>query len=277
MSKKEFEFRLDVGDFSSDEDAINALKNVLKLTSDQKFLEKLDNDLEDEEVSINKRNVKLTISRIINTDLPFWFMSKIPEILNNAKQGKKNGELYITLDDFPAVPTTDKNIDYLFIMMSLQSMILKEEGIEFPSFVERWCVDITPDGDNLKNNRFSLEGIRDLVIIFKRDILKGKTFIKTQLIYEDGEQLPTIRIHFFRFIEEGEYIARHESFLYPFIFFLYEENFFSEERIKAMEDNGIDFGFMEVLPVMNICRVEFDENGHLKPLKELEKYSENWE
>jgi hypothetical protein len=71
MSKKEFEFRLDVGDFSSDEEAINALKNVLKLTSDQKFLEKLDNDLEDEEVSISKRNVKLTISRIINTDLPF--------------------------------------------------------------------------------------------------------------------------------------------------------------------------------------------------------------
>ncbi|WP_304142303.1 hypothetical protein [Mesoflavibacter zeaxanthinifaciens] len=203
-------------------------------------------------------------------------MSKIPEILNNAKQGKKNGELYITLDDFPAVPTTDKNIDYLFIMMSLQSMILKEEGIEFPSFLERWCVDITPDGDNLKNNRFSLEGIRDLVIIFKNEISKGKTFIKAQLIYEDGEELPTIRIHFFRFIKEGEYIARHESFLYPFIFFVYEENFFSEERIKAMEDNGIHFGFMEVLPVMNICRVEFDENGNLKPLKELEKYRENW-
>ncbi len=71
MNKKEFEFRLDVGDFSSDEDAINALKNVLKLTNDQKFLEKLDNDLEDEEISINKRNVKLTISKIINTDLPF--------------------------------------------------------------------------------------------------------------------------------------------------------------------------------------------------------------
>lgn len=71
MSKKEFEFRLDVGDFSSDEDAINALKNVLKLTNDQKFLEKLDNDLEDEEVSISKRNVKLTISKTINTDLPF--------------------------------------------------------------------------------------------------------------------------------------------------------------------------------------------------------------
>lgn len=71
MSKKEFEFRLDVGDFTSDEDAINALKNVLKLTNDQKFLEKLDTDLEDEEISINKRNVKLTISKIINTDLPF--------------------------------------------------------------------------------------------------------------------------------------------------------------------------------------------------------------
>lgn len=71
MSKKEFEFRLDVGDFSSDDDAINALKNVLKLTNDQKFLEKLENDLQDEEVSINKRNVKLTISKIINTDLPF--------------------------------------------------------------------------------------------------------------------------------------------------------------------------------------------------------------
>ncbi len=71
MSKKEFEFRLDVGDFSSDEDAINALKNVLKLTNDEKFLQKLENDLEDEQVSISKRNVKLTISKIINTDLPF--------------------------------------------------------------------------------------------------------------------------------------------------------------------------------------------------------------
>ncbi|WP_335974098.1 hypothetical protein [Gaetbulibacter jejuensis] len=71
MSRKEFEFKLDVGDFSSDEDAINALKNVLKLTRDQKFLEKLDNDLEDEEISVNRRNIKLTISKIINTDLPF--------------------------------------------------------------------------------------------------------------------------------------------------------------------------------------------------------------
>lgn len=71
MSKKEFEFRLDVGDFSSDEEAINALKNVLKLTNDKKFLEKLDTDLEDEEISVNKRNIKLTISKIINTDLPF--------------------------------------------------------------------------------------------------------------------------------------------------------------------------------------------------------------
>lgn len=71
MSKKEFEFKLDVGDFLSDEDAINALKNVLKLTNDKKFLEKLDTDLEDEEVSINKRNVKLTISKKINTNLPF--------------------------------------------------------------------------------------------------------------------------------------------------------------------------------------------------------------
>ena len=204
-------------------------------------------------------------------------MSKIPEILNNAKQRQRNGELFVTLDDFPAVPTTDKNIDYLFIMMSVQSMILNEEGIEFPSFVERWSVDITPDGDNLKNNRFSLEGIRDLVIIFKNEISKGKTFIKAQLIYEDGEELPTIRIHFFRFIKEGEDIVSHESFLYPFVFFVYEENFFSEERIKAMEDNGINFGFIEVLPVMNICRVEFDENGQLKPLKELEKYRENWE
>ncbi|WP_304142544.1 hypothetical protein [Mesoflavibacter zeaxanthinifaciens] len=71
MSRKEFEFKLDVGDFSSDEDAINALKNVLKLTNDKKFLKKLDNDLEDEEISVNKRNVKLTISKKINTDLPF--------------------------------------------------------------------------------------------------------------------------------------------------------------------------------------------------------------
>jgi hypothetical protein len=148
-------------------------------------------------------------------------MSKIPEILNNAKQRQRNGELFVTLDDFPAVPTTDKNIDYLFIMMSVQSMILNEEGIEFPSFVERWSVDITPDGDNLKNNRFSLEGIRDLVIIFKNEISKGKTFIKAQLIYEDGEELPTIRIHFFRFIQEGEDIVSHESFLYPFVFYVY--------------------------------------------------------
>jgi len=43
-----------------------------------------------------------------------------------------------------------------------------------------------------------------------------------------------------------------------------------------MVDNGIHFGFIEVLPIMNLCRVEFDENRHLKPLKELERYSHNW-
>jgi hypothetical protein len=188
-------------------------------------------------------------------------MSKIPEILKNAKHREKNGELYITLDDFPAVPTTDKNIDYLFILMSVQSMILNVEGIEFPLLMKRWSVDITPNQENLKNNKFSLDGIRDLVIFFKSEISKGKTFIKAQLIYEEGEQLPTIRIHFFQFIEDGEYIAGNESSLYPFIFFVYEENFFNEERIK----------------IMNLCPVEFDENGHLKALKELEKYRGNWE
>lgn len=203
-------------------------------------------------------------------------MSKIPEIMNKGKLSKKNGELIITLDDFPSVPTTDKNIDYLFIMMSLQSIILMEEDIEFPSFLERWSIDITPNENNLKNNRFSLEGIREIVTQFKTRILEGKTFIKTQVIYEDGDPLPTIRIHFFQFIKKGEYIARFESSLYPFIFFVYEENFFSEERIKIMWDNSIHFGFMEVLPIMNLCRVEFDENGNLKPLKELERYSHNW-
>ncbi|WP_304142547.1 hypothetical protein [Mesoflavibacter zeaxanthinifaciens] len=203
-------------------------------------------------------------------------MSKIPEIMNKGKLSKKNGELIVTLDDFPPVPTTDKNIDYLFIMMSLQSIILQEEGIEFPSFLERWSIDITPNENNLKNNKFSLEGIREIVSQIKTRILEGKTFFKTQVIYGNEEQLPTIRIHFFQFVKKGEYIARYESSLYPFIFFLYEENFFSDERIKTMEDNGIHFGFMEVLPIMNLCGVEFDENGKLKPLKELERYSHNW-
>lgn len=203
-------------------------------------------------------------------------MSKIPEIMKKGKRSKKNGELIITLDDFPPVPTTDKNIDYLFISMSLQSIILMEEDIEFPSFLERWNIDITPNENNLKNNKFSLEGIREIVTQFKTRISKGKTFIKTQVIYGNEDQLPTIRIHFFQFIKKGEYIARYESSLYPFIFFVYEENFFSDDRIKTMVDNGIHFGFIEVLPIMNLCRVEFDENRHLKPLKELERYSHNW-
>lgn len=203
-------------------------------------------------------------------------MSRIPNIFKNAERTEKNGEITISLPDFPNFPTTDKKIDYLFILMSLQSIIFETQGVIFPTFVKKWFSDITPNYFNLKNNKFSLQGIREKINYFSNEMSYGKNFIKTQVIFDDGEELPTIRIHFFNFSEINDIKVSNESFLYPFTFFVYDEDIFSDERIRKMEDNGIDFGFLEVLPIMNLCPVEFDENGELKTLEELERYKDNW-
>jgi hypothetical protein len=203
-------------------------------------------------------------------------MSRIPNIFRNGKRTEKDGEITISIPDFPNFPTTDKKIDYLFILMSLQSIILETQGVILPTFVKMWFSDITPNHYNLENNKFSLDGIREKINYFSDELSYGKSFMKTQVIYEDGEELPTIRIHFFNFNEKEGGKVSNESFLYPFTFFVYDEDLFSEERIRKMEDNGINFGFLEILPIMNLCPIEFDENGELKTLKELERYKDNW-
>lgn len=203
-------------------------------------------------------------------------MSRIPNIFRNAERTEKNGEITISLPDFPNFPTTDEKIDYLFILMSLQSIILETQGVIFPTFMKRWFSDITPNYFNLKNNKFSLDGIREKINYFSDEMSYGKNFIKTQVIYDDGEELPTIRIHFFNFNEINDNKVSNESFLYPFTFFVYDDDFFSDERVNKIEDNGINFGFLEILPNMNLCPVQFDEDGNLKPLEELERYKDNW-
>lgn len=203
-------------------------------------------------------------------------MSKITKILNEGERVVKDEKVVYLIDDFPSVPTTDKDIDYLYILMSVNSIILGDEGIKFPTYLKKWMTEIRPIESNVKNKKFSLSGIKKMIESFREELKTGKNFVKFQIVYINDDELPTIRINFFQFGDDCGNKVSHESFLYPFLFPVYQDNFFSDERIMKMVDNGIHFGFMEVLPIMNLCRVEFDENGNLKPLKELEKYSENW-
>lgn len=204
-------------------------------------------------------------------------LNTIKSIFNRSEKIEKNGEEIIQINNFPSVPTTDKNIDYLYILISLNSIILREEGVKFPTYMNRWIIDIQPTEENINNNSFSLIGIKKIIENYRNRLQLGKSFIKFQVIYLNDDELPTVRILFFQLGNDGENRVSHESFLYPFLFPVYEENFFSDERIKKMNDNKIDFRFIEHLPIVNLSRIEFDKKGHLSPLKELEKYSDNWD
>ena len=204
-------------------------------------------------------------------------MNRITRILKRGEKISRNGKEMFEINNFPSVPTTDNNIDYLYILMSLNSIILRKEGVKFPTYMNRWIVEIQPTEENINNNSLSLIGIKKVIENYRNQLQLGKSFIKFQVIYLNDGELPTIRILFFQLGKDGENRVSHESFLYPFLFPVYKENFFNDDRIQKMENNKINFRFIEHLPIVNLSRVEFDEKGNLTPLKELEKYSVNWD
>lgn len=203
-------------------------------------------------------------------------MSNIINILMDGEGKEVDGELIFTLDNFVETPTTDKKIDYLYILMNIQSFILNENKVYFPTRMDKWNVDIRPTEQNINNNLFSLKGIQETITKNKENLLKGKNFFKTQVLYNEGNDIPTIRIHFYKFHPDSKTNVRYESLIYPFTFFRYEKKLFTKKRKKDLKNSGIDFKFLEILPLMNICPINFDEKMNLKPLKELERYTDSW-
>lgn len=195
--------------------------------------------------------------------------SKIPEILKNFKP-TENGGLMYSLDDMPTPLITNDNYDMLMIYLNLQSIIFFEEKITFPNRMETFYVDISLKDD------LNIKGIRECVEVFKDNLEKGKSFIKTNVYYRNSNSIPTIRIHFITFGEGLKNEIIGETLLYPHIFFQYDENIFTDERVKKMNEEGINSDFIKILPNTNICPVKF-ENGELLPLFEIEKYREQYE
>lgn len=202
-------------------------------------------------------------------------MSKIQQILNRGEVKISNGEKRYVINDFPNFPSTDNNLDYLFLLMNIQSIIFNENNISFPTRINKWSLDIIPNEINLSNNLFSYDGIRKVINRYKNDLFEKKIFIKFQILFESTE-LPIMRIHFFNFSKNGEIKISNESSLYPFIFFVYDENTFSSYRIERMKEVGINEKFIQLLPMINLCNVEFDNDGKLTPLKEIERYVNEW-
>jgi hypothetical protein len=202
-------------------------------------------------------------------------MTQVKKIMNSWREETTNGKTSYMINDFPNFPSTDKNLDYLFILMSIQSIIFNEEKIYFPTKIDKWFVDISPSQNNITNNLFTYEGINRVVKKNTKNLKDERIFVKFKILYENFN-LPTIRIYFFKFSENGEYKIPYENFLYPYTFFVYDENIFNEERIKNMEDVGINTKFIRKLPMINICPVKYDDNGELTPLSELEKYLNDW-
>jgi hypothetical protein len=203
-------------------------------------------------------------------------MSRIREIIKNSIVKDNEGENRYLIKDFPNLPSTDKNLDYLFILMSLQSMILNDEKIFFPTKFDIWFLDIIPNKKNLSEHNFSIDGIKKIIEENKTKLLEKKFFIKFQILFNNSNSLPTIRIHFYNFSDRGVNEISNESFLYPFIFFIYEEKIFNKRRIDKMKKVGINPNFIQILPMVNLCPVKFEENGEIISIIELERYLNRW-
>lgn len=200
-------------------------------------------------------------------------MEKIKKILDDVKFNEVGGMCTIT--DVPETPTED--LAFLYILMGIQSHILCEEGLSFPTRMDHFEVHIEPNKENIERNAFSLEGIMEQINYFDYKLMYDKSFMKTQVMFRDDETLPTLVLYFFSFNKvTGTYNVSHESILYPLIFQDYPKNFINEERIKVMESHGINAEFIKYLPNTNLCPIHFNDNGQLLPLEEYEKNRNHW-
>jgi hypothetical protein len=197
--------------------------------------------------------------------------SKIPEILKTFKEVKdKDGNDLMVFNNFPTPLTTFENFELYMIYFSIQSIILQEESVSFPIRFNL-IKDIISDP-----SKMNVEGIKEHILLHKEKFMNGKTFLKTHIFYSENEPLPRIQLSYIVFKDDGDLTVSSETSLFSIIYYKYDENIFTDERIKKMEEHGVNSEFIKILTNTNLCPVKF-ENGELLPLIEIEKYRDQFE
>ena len=200
-------------------------------------------------------------------------MSRIIELLTNGETDE--AKEYFTIFDVPNTPTED--VDFLYLLMGAQSNILIEEGVTFPTTLDQFNVIIEPNEFNINNGTYSIEGIMKQIETFKYKLDYSNPFIKCQVLYNEGRTLPTLKLQFFLFKDaHGESYIKYEPQLYFYTFPHYQTNIFSDERIEAMTESGINADFIRHIPNISLCPIHFDEKGNLLPLIEFELSKRLW-
>ncbi len=200
-------------------------------------------------------------------------MTRIMELLTNGEMDE--AKEYFTIFDVPNTPTED--VDFLYLVMGTQSNILIEEGVTFPTTLDQFNVIIEPNEFNINNGTYSIEGIMKQIETFKYKLDYGKPFIKCQVSYDEGKNLPTLKLQFFLFKDaHGESFIKYESQLYYYTFPHYATTLFTAERVEAMTENGINADFIRHIPNISLCPIHFDEQGNLSPLIEFELSKRLW-
>ena len=202
-------------------------------------------------------------------------MSKAKELLNSITPINVNGEEFYQIDNFPDAPTTDDKIDFLYLLMEIQSLILNQQQIYFPIKMDIFHIDIPSREISDSNTIKVINKIYQSVESVKEKLITGKSFLKFQLLFDKNTLLPNIRIHFYVFHKNGEISLRYESSLYQYTFFAYEDEIFNPKRKEAMNKVSIPFQVIEVLPNINLCPIIYDLDGNLH-LPELENYTKTW-
>tara|TARA_R100001377_G_scaffold83207_1_gene64415 strand:- start:708 stop:1307 length:600 start_codon:yes stop_codon:yes gene_type:complete len=192
-------------------------------------------------------------------------MNEVFKQIRDAKPKQENGENLFVIENLPETPTEDINM--LFAVLIFTGIHLNDAGIRFPIRAFTSYVDIPPTSENLEANLFTLKGINKVIGEEVEKFNSDKVFIKTQLMYEIGDDLPTIRLAFVDFCEDGDVNLITEAMLYPFIYPKYEMNFFSEERIEQLTLNELDIEFLQYLPNSRILEIKKDSNNELIPIK----------
>ena len=191
-------------------------------------------------------------------------MNEIYKQIRDAKPKQENGENLFVIENLPPTPTED--IGMLFTVLVFTGIHLHDAGIRFPIRALTSYLDIPPTIENLEANLFTLKGINKVIGEEMKKFNSDKVFLKTQLMYEIGDELPTIRLAFVDFSKDGDVNLITEAMLYPFIYRKYEENFFSEERIEQLTSNELDIEFIQYLPNTRILELKNGPDNELIPI-----------
>lgn len=191
-------------------------------------------------------------------------MNEVFKQIRDAKPKLENGENLFVIENLPDTPTEDINM--LFAVLIFTGIHLQDAGIRFPNKAFTSYLDIPPTTENLEANLFTIEGMNKVIGEEMVRFKSNKVFLKTQLMYELDNGLPTIRLAFVDFHKDGDVNLISEAMLYPFIYRKYEENFFSEERIEQLTSNELDIEFIQYLPNTRILELKKGPDNELIPI-----------